>query len=115
VDIDLKKKKPDIDVDIDIGGKKKKPDIDVDIDTNKKPDVDVKIEISKPAIRWMPDDASLICLHCKSPFSFFNRRHHCRLCGKLFDNKCCSNTVQLPGNKAKQRICIPCFKQTTSK
>ena len=97
VDIDVdKKKKPDLDIDIDVDKKKKKPDLDIDIDVDKKkkkPDVDVdtdknvKIEISKPAIRWMPDDASLICLQCKAPFTFFNRRHHCRSCGRLFDNK----------------------------
>eukprot|EP01064_Diplonema_japonicum_P037571 TRINITY_DN881_c0_g3_i1.p1 TRINITY_DN881_c0_g3~~TRINITY_DN881_c0_g3_i1.p1 ORF type:complete len:265 (+),score=52.83 TRINITY_DN881_c0_g3_i1:53-796(+) len=34
--------------------------------------------------RWLDDNYSQVCMHAKEPFSFFERRHHCRRCGGLF-------------------------------
>jgi hypothetical protein len=40
-------------------------------------------------------DDSLVtdCYKCKSVFTFFNRRHHCRLCGKIFCNDCSDKRI----------------------
>lgn len=37
---------------------------------------------------WQFDDVEPACSSCKSEFNPFNRRHHCRLCGKIFCNDC---------------------------
>ena len=39
--------------------------------------------------QWSPDSQSHYCSACQAPFdAFFNRRHHCRLCGLLFCHNC---------------------------
>eukprot|EP00569_Conticribra_weissflogii_P012653 CAMPEP_0171377778 /NCGR_PEP_ID=MMETSP0879-20121228/22101_1 /TAXON_ID=67004 /ORGANISM="Thalassiosira weissflogii, Strain CCMP1336" /LENGTH=568 /DNA_ID=CAMNT_0011888003 /DNA_START=122 /DNA_END=1824 /DNA_ORIENTATION=+ len=44
---------------------------------------------------WDPDSLTAHCTSCRSPFDpLFHRRHHCRLCGRLFCQNC-SNTRSL--------------------
>ena len=45
--------------------------------------------------RWMDDSASASCLLCTSPFSFTNRRHHCRSCMRLVCGPCSSRSMRL--------------------
>ena len=33
---------------------------------------------------WTDDNTVNSCHNCKDDFTFLNRRHHCRLCGKIF-------------------------------
>lgn len=70
---------------------------------------------------WMPDESCRVCYDCDSPFTIFNRRHHCRLCGRVFCGRCIVNTVPaLPdetnsGREDKDRdrikVCNYCFKE----
>lgn len=70
---------------------------------------------------WMPDESCRVCYDCDSPFTIFNRRHHCRLCGRVFCGRCTINTVPAlsdePGSgredKDRERIkvCNYCFKE----
>nr|XP_043636882.1 1-phosphatidylinositol-3-phosphate 5-kinase FAB1B-like [Erigeron canadensis] len=60
---------------------------------------------------WMPDHSCRVCYDCDSPFTLFNRRHHCRFCGRVFCGNCallhslpCSTTDHI-------RLCNYCFKQ----
>ncbi|WFD40241.1 1-phosphatidylinositol-3-phosphate 5-kinase [Malassezia japonica] len=46
---------------------------------------------------WMADETAKECRDCLLPFTPLRRRHHCRICGQIFCNKCCSNIV--PGAK----------------
>ena len=39
---------------------------------------------------WQPNNSSTKCenLDCETQFGLFNRKHHCRKCGKIFCDKC---------------------------
>lgn len=68
---------------------------------------------------WMPDQSCRVCYECDSQFNIFNRRHHCRLCGRVFCAKCSANSVPLSSDVLKSgqedgdriRVCNYCFKQ----
>lgn len=69
---------------------------------------------------WMPDNSCRVCYECDAQFTLFNRRHHCRICGRIFCAKCTTNSVPLCSldttNKAwdeweKVRVCNYCFRQ----
>lgn len=46
---------------------------------------------------WAMDRNYPQCHLCKTNFTIFNRRHHCRICGLVFCEKCTSNTVSTAG------------------
>ncbi|XP_060172964.1 1-phosphatidylinositol-3-phosphate 5-kinase FAB1B isoform X2 [Lycium barbarum] len=68
---------------------------------------------------WMPDHSCRVCYDCDTQFTLFNRRHHCRLCGRVFCAKCTSNWVPAPSSEPrplqeeweKIRVCNYCYKQ----
>ena len=37
--------------------------------------------------KWVSDHDSRFCQECGDAFTFINRRHHCRFCGRLLDKK----------------------------
>jgi hypothetical protein len=40
-------------------------------------------------LSWRPDDSTENCAKCDGAFTWYNRRHHCRLCGDIFCGDCC--------------------------
>ncbi|KAL5583369.1 hypothetical protein UlMin_015811 [Ulmus minor] len=68
---------------------------------------------------WMPDQSCTVCYECDSPFTLFNRRHHCRICGRIFCAKCTENSVPVQlgyprsalEEQEKVRVCNYCYKQ----
>ena len=40
------------------------------------------------SIKWEKDNEICYCNKCKDEFTFFLRKHHCRLCGKIFCYRC---------------------------
>ena len=69
---------------------------------------------------WMPDESVSACYDCEQLFSLFLRRHHCRLCGRVFCNRCAEQrpiTAQAPAADAGAhetqlvRVCNYCYRQ----
>lgn len=46
--------------------------------------------------RWQPDDELSKCSICAAPFTFLNRRHHCRRCGRLVCGPCSPHRITIP-------------------
>ena len=73
-----------------------------------------KIEAEAPI--WQPDSATNSCSVCKCEFSLLNRRHHCRMCGKVVCGNCSPHRVVLPNiDTNKQRVCVQCFEIISEK
>ncbi|KAG4098083.1 FYVE-domain-containing protein [Neocallimastix lanati (nom. inval.)] len=64
---------------------------------------------------WKPDSEVSECTACHRPFTFINRRHHCRRCGEIFCNQCASYTFRLDRNckidskGVLSRVCRSCY------
>ncbi|AGO12989.1 AaceriAFL176Cp [[Ashbya] aceris (nom. inval.)] len=63
---------------------------------------------SKAPADWVDSDA---CMICSNPFTFLNRKHHCRSCGGIFCNEHSSHQVPLPdmGIMDPVRVCDNCY------
>lgn len=48
------------------------------------------------SVRWIPDNSATRCFQCGESFSFLNRRHHCRVCGRIFCGSCSNNCIKIP-------------------
>jgi uncharacterized protein YbaR (Trm112 family) len=74
---------------------------------------------------WIPDTDVLACQSCNRPFSFFHRRHHCRLCGKIFCATCSDKRLNLeniltdlrisPHLQGLARLCQPCYNELSAR
>ncbi|KAI9292868.1 FYVE-domain-containing protein [Neoconidiobolus thromboides FSU 785] len=64
-----------------------------------------------PRPQWQPDEVSRYCKRCHVNFSLFNRKHHCRHCGLIYCNTCCSRKTSLRqlGYQDPVKVCEDCF------
>ncbi|XP_050996242.1 FYVE and coiled-coil domain-containing protein 1 [Acomys russatus] len=51
------------------------------------------------------------CHDCKREFSWIVRRHHCRICGRIFCYYCCNNYAVTKPSGKKERCCRACFRK----
>ena len=59
---------------------------------------------------WMADEICKECFLCGDTFSAFRRKHHCRTCGCIFDNKCTTIVSgQRFGVQGTLRVCKTCL------
>lgn len=72
---------------------------------------------SMSAPTWIDNSESALCSRCRDAFGVLNRRHHCRNCGQLFDQKCSSKSVDLPhfGIHVPVRVCDGCYKKVADR
>lgn len=45
---------------------------------------------------WVDDSVVTNCYKCNLSFSFYNRKHHCRLCGRIFCYNCSLKRIEIP-------------------
>ncbi|XP_058715017.1 zinc finger FYVE domain-containing protein 26 isoform X4 [Poecile atricapillus] len=64
-----------------------------------------------PKQQWIPDDTETICMVCKTErFTMFNRRHHCRRCGRLVCSSCSTKKMEIePCRENLSRVCDQCY------
>ncbi|XP_015117207.1 zinc finger FYVE domain-containing protein 9 isoform X2 [Diachasma alloeum] len=74
--------------------------------------MDFGIILGKQPPFWIPDGDAPNCMLCDVKFNVIKRRHHCRACGKVLCNKCCSMKYRLEyqGNM-DSRVCALCYQQ----
>ncbi|KTG45236.1 hypothetical protein cypCar_00014961 [Cyprinus carpio] len=59
---------------------------------------------------WIPDHKQHICMVCqRERFTMFNRRHHCRRCGRLVCHSCSSRKMVVEGSEEPVRVCDQCY------
>lgn len=75
---------------------------------------------------WVPDAVAKECMVCRTKFSTFVRKHHCRRCGRVVCSACSPHHVSLtaadsapsghaPSEHGKlERVCKECFKEMTA-
>lgn len=75
---------------------------------------------------WTNDSRVTQCFSCRCDFSMFNRKHHCRVCGRIFCNACSSQKIRVPSfirhfivssydssmKDAEKRVCTICYATT---
>ena len=65
---------------------------------------------------WMKDEHSESCVDCKVKFTIYERKHHCRNCGKVFCSSCSQYQAEIPRLRIMQpvRVCKPCHNELTT-
>mmetsp|Transcript_32321 Transcript_32321/g.31622 ORF Transcript_32321/g.31622 Transcript_32321/m.31622 type:complete len:111 (+) Transcript_32321:206-538(+) len=58
---------------------------------------------------WVKDSKVKECSKCYKEFTFFNRRHHCRYCGRIFC-KSCTIVKDITKGIRNVKICLDCNK-----
>ena len=63
---------------------------------------------------WVPDSLAARCMRCSEPFTLWRRKHHCRLCGRVFCGACSSSGfwIRHEAGDARARACVACFAAT---
>ena len=75
---------------------------------------------------WTADERVHACFHCRQHFTFLVRKHHCRVCGRIFCHDCSKYKTTIPSfirhfiatsigstnADGDKRVCIACYNQT---
>ncbi len=61
---------------------------------------------------WQPNYIVSKCNNCQEDFTLFNRKHHCRKCGKIFCQDCWGNMMYVEIYKREVPVCHKCNKNS---
>ena len=66
---------------------------------------------------WQPDNTAIKCssTDCFLEFGVINRKHHCRNCGKIFCDECCSKEMFVERYGKDTKVCKKCFEEKKGK
>ncbi|BFZ06362.1 hypothetical protein BsWGS_09401 [Bradybaena similaris] len=64
--------------------------------------------------RWQENARVTHCPQCRMEFSLFVRKHHCRVCGRIFCWSCSDFWIDSPNDDRKIRACKPCYNHGNS-
>ncbi|XP_033003272.1 zinc finger FYVE domain-containing protein 26 isoform X2 [Lacerta agilis] len=75
------------------------------------PEEFVPPEKPPPKQQWIPDETEVTCMVCKTErFTMFNRRHHCRRCGRLVCSSCSTKKMTVEECRENPaRVCDQCY------
>ena len=59
-------------------------------------DQDMSLSWGGRPLRWVPDTAVSRCYDCNVVFGWLNRKHHCRVCGRVFCSSCTAYFGKVP-------------------
>ena len=62
---------------------------------NRKISTDISIPKTTPSI-WIPSKNINKCYTCKAQFGLLKRKHHCRICGRIFCSYCADEWGVIP-------------------
>ncbi|XP_038260251.1 zinc finger FYVE domain-containing protein 26 isoform X10 [Dermochelys coriacea] len=68
-------------------------------------------EVPPSKQQWIPDETEITCMVCKTErFTMFNRRHHCRRCGRLVCSSCSTKKMVVEACRENPaRVCDQCY------
>eukprot|EP00794_Sanderia_malayensis_P010909 gene10909-12068_t len=55
----------------------------------------IKVPLWQRSYKWLESKEVEWCSKCSAKFSLFMQKHHCRICGSVFCNKCCNQDLML--------------------
>ena len=59
---------------------------------------------------WVPDEKADICYECGNKFILvIRRKHHCRICGRIYCDDCCMK-IPNENDNSELRVCNSCYK-----
>ena len=60
---------------------------------------------------WVQDKDAPLCMNCNTQFTVINRRHHCRVCGKVLCKKCLPYKIKIPiiSPDKPEKVCQKCY------
>lgn len=66
----------------------------------------------RTGVTWVNDSEVSTCQNCQRAFTMYRRKHHCRMCGRIFCEACTSDKRIIPssGHTRPQRCCAECAK-----
>ena len=87
----------------------------IKIDKNSTNQIQSKIKNEKKNVidksLWIPDNIVDYCYNCDKQFTtILNRKHHCRICGKIFCSNCLNKflDINIYNEKSEIKVCSAC-------